>query len=75
MEPRKKKWPVQRNIPVTSNAKMLETVENILAIENVVQEMIVHHVINSVIKLWHAEITNANLDVIEVHVILVRLLR
>ena len=64
---RKKKWPVQKNILATLNAKMSETVENILAIENVVQETIALLVINNVTKLWHVEITNVILDVTGVH--------
>ena len=67
---RKKKWPVQKNILATSNAKMSEIVENILAIENVVQESIAPLVINNVTKLCHVEITNVILDVTGVHAIL-----
>ena len=67
MELRKKKWPAQKNILATLNAKMSEIVQNILAIENVVLEMIAQLVINNVTKLWHVEITNAILDVIVVH--------
>ena len=64
---RRKKWPAPKNIPVTLNAKMSEIVENILAIENVVLEMIAQLVINNVTKLWHVEITNVILDVTGVH--------
>ena len=67
---RRKKWHAPKNIPVTLNAKMSEIVENILAIENVVLEMIAQLVINNVTKLWHVEITNVILDVTGVHAIL-----
>lgn len=67
---RKKRWLVQKNILATLNAKMSEIVENILAIENVVLEMIAQLVINNVTKLCHVEITNVILDVTGVHAIL-----